>query len=164
VAAIWAAVREKVPEATLTIVGRGLAGEERELVGLPGIEVAGWVEPENLPLLFAKTGLAVIPWANTPANRARSSVKVRELMAAGLPIVAYAVGELPATLGDAAVLVPSGDVAAFADAVVSLMADPERAQRLAAAARAKALAEFDWAKLADVALSAYRAAGAESKA
>ncbi|MCX6031938.1 MAG: glycosyltransferase family 4 protein [Chloroflexi bacterium] len=160
VAAIWAAVREKVP-ATLTVVGRGLAGEERELAGLPGIEVAGWVEPERLPAIFAQTALAVIPWADTPANRARSSVKVRQLMAAGLPIVAYAVGELPATLGDAGVLVPPEDAVAFAEAVVGLMADPERAQRLGAAARAQAQAEFSWEKLAETALRAYRVAGAE---
>ncbi len=163
VAAIWVRVREKLP-ATLTVVGRGLAGEERELAGLPGIAVASWVEPEQLPAIFAKTSLAVIPWADTPANRARSSVKVRELMAAGLPLVAYAVGELPATLGDAGVLVPPGDAATFADAIVALMADPERAQRLSAAARARAQAGFDWAKLADVVLSAYQAAGVKREA
>ncbi len=162
VAGIWTAVREKAPDATLTVVGRGLAGEEQELVGLPGIEVAGWVEPENLPALFAKTALAVIPWTDTLANRSRSSVKVRELMAVGLPIVAFAVGELPTTLGDAGVLVPPGDAVAFAEAVVSLMADPERAQRLGAAARAQVQAEFNWEKLAETALRAYRAAGTKN--
>jgi len=148
----------------LTVIGRGLAGEERELAGLPGIEAAGWIEPEQMPVLFAKTGLAVIPWTDTPANRARSSVKVRELMAAGLPIVAYAVGELPATLGDAGVLVPPGDAAAFADAVVALMADPDRAQRLGEAARERAQAKFSWAKLVDVVLGAYQASSAKREA
>ena len=164
VTAIWAAVRERAPEAMLTVIGRGLAGEERELAGLPGIEAAGWIEPEQMPVLFAKTGLAVIPWTDTPANRARSSVKVRELMAAGLPIVAYAVGELPATLGDAGVLVPPGDAAAFADAVVALMADPDRAQRLGEAARERAQAKFSWAKLVDVVLGAYQASSAKREA
>jgi glycosyltransferase involved in cell wall biosynthesis len=155
VIAIWAAVRARLPEAVLTVVGRGLAGEERELVSVPGIELVGWVEPEGLPAIFAKSALAVIPWADTPANRARSSVKVRELMAAGLPLVAYAVGELPATLGDAAVLVPPRDVAAFAVAVVSLMTDRERARALGMAARARVQAEFNWEHLAEIALRAY---------
>jgi glycosyltransferase involved in cell wall biosynthesis len=143
----------------LTVVGRGLAGEERELIGQPGIEVLGWVEPEDLPVAFAKTALAVIPWRDMPANRARSSVKVRELMAAGLPIVAYAVGELPATLGDAGMLVLAGDAVAFADAVVSLMADPERVHSLGMAAQARVQAEFSWKRLAEIALRAYAAGG-----
>jgi glycosyltransferase involved in cell wall biosynthesis len=159
VVAIWARVRERIPQAVLTVVGRGLAGEERELIGQPGIEVLGWVEPEDLPVAFAKTALAVIPWRDMPANRARSSVKVRELMAAGLPIVAYAVGELPATLGDAGMLVLAGDAVAFADAVVSLMADPERVHSLGMAAQARVQAEFSWKRLAEIALRAYAAGG-----
>jgi glycosyltransferase involved in cell wall biosynthesis len=158
VVAIWRRVVEMAPEARLTVVGRGLAGEEAALAGLPGVEVAGWVEPEELPALFAKMTVAVIPWANTPANRARSSVKVRELMAAGLPMVAYAVGELPETLGEAGVLVPPGDEQGFAEAVVALLADPGRAAQLAAAARKRARAEFNWDRLAETALAAYAAA------
>ena len=90
-------------------MGRGLGGEERELVGVPGIAVQGWIEPAELPALLGRMSVAIVPWADTPSNQARHSAKVLELMAAGLPIVAYAVGELPATLGEAGVLVPPGD-------------------------------------------------------
>jgi glycosyltransferase involved in cell wall biosynthesis len=81
---------------------------------------------------------------------------VLELMAAGVPIVACAVGELPATLGDAAVLVPPGDEAAFARAVLSLLADPAMGRRMAAAARARVAGLFTWERLAAVAMAAYR--------
>ena len=137
------------------MVGRGLGGEERELAGLPGIEVRGWVEPAELPELFARMAVAIVPWADTPSNRARHSAKVLELMAAGLPIVAYAVGELPATLGDAGVLARPGDADAFAAAVAALMADPDRAARLGAAAGARVGAAFTWERTADAALQAY---------
>ncbi len=157
VVAIWRAVRARAPDATLTVVGRGLGGEERELAGLPGVEVAGWVEPESLPALFARMAVAVVPWADTPANRARSSVKVRELMAAGLPVVAYAVGELPVTVEGGGVLVPAGDVEAFAAAVAELLADPERARALGARAREWVLSEYAWDRLAEIALEAYAA-------
>ena len=50
----------------------------------PGIEWLGWIEPEDLPGVFARMRVAVVPWANTPTNRARHSVKVLEQMAAGL--------------------------------------------------------------------------------
>ena len=69
VAAIWARVRERVPDATLTVVGRGLGGEERELVGLPGITVQGWIEPAELPGLLGRMSVAIVPWADTPPIR-----------------------------------------------------------------------------------------------
>jgi glycosyltransferase involved in cell wall biosynthesis len=159
VAAIWARVRERMPGATLTVVGRGLAGEERELVGLPGITVQGWIEPAELPGLLGRMSVAIVPWGDTPPNRARHSAKVLELMAAGLPIVAYAVGELPATLGEAGVLVPPGDADGFAAAVAALLADPDRAAQLGAAAQTRVKSVFAWDRLVDVSLAAYAAAG-----
>ena len=156
VAGIWRRVAAWMPALRLTVVGRGLAGEERELGRLlPEAELLGWVEPREAAALFARSSLAMIPWADTPANRGRSSVKVRELMAAGLPLVAYAVGELPATLGDAALLAPAGDADAFAAAIVTLLTDPERAQRLGRAAQQRARERFAWNNLATVAREAY---------
>jgi glycosyltransferase involved in cell wall biosynthesis len=158
VIAIWGRVRERLPDARLTVIGRGVGGEERELAGVPGIDLAGWVEPEKLPALFAEMQVAVVPWADTPSNRARHSAKVLELMAAGLPVVAYAVGELPVTLGETGVLAPPGDAAAFAQAVAGLLTDVERARRLGVAAQLRVRERFGWSHLTDVALAAYAAA------
>jgi glycosyltransferase involved in cell wall biosynthesis len=158
VLAIWARVRERLPDARLTVVGRGVGGEARELSGAPGIEVVGWVEPEKLPALFAGMQVALVPWADTPSNRARHSAKVLELMSASLPVVACAVGELPATLGETGSLVPPGDAAVFAQAVAELLTDRERARRLGAAAQLRVHERFAWPRLADVALAAYAAA------
>jgi glycosyltransferase involved in cell wall biosynthesis len=159
VAAIWARVRDRVPNAALTVVGRGLGGEERELAGVPGISVQGWIEPGELSGLLGRMSVAVVPWGDTPPNRARHSAKVLELMAAGLPIVAYAVGELPATLGEAGVLVPPGDADAFAAAVAALLTEPDRAAQLGVAAQTRVKSVFAWDRLADVSLAAYAAAG-----
>ena len=158
VAATWVRVRKLMPGAELTVVGRGLGGEEQALAGLPGITLQGWIEPAELPGLLGRMSVAIVPWADTPPNRARHSAKVLELMAAGLPIVAYAVGELPETVGEAGVLVPPGDADAFAAAVAGLLADPDRAARLGAAAQTRAKSVFAWDRLADVSLAAYAAA------
>ena len=158
VLAIWARVRARLPDARLTVVGRGVGGEERALTGVPGIAVAGWVEPQSLPALFAGMQVAVVPWADTPSNRARHSAKVLELMAAGLPIVAYAVGELSVTLGETGVLVPPGDATAFAQAVTELLTDRERGRQLGVAAQLRVRERFAWSHLADVALAAYATA------
>lgn len=155
VAALWAEVRAALPEARLTVVGQGVGGEEQALRDAPGIAVAGWREPAELPALFARHRLAIAPWADTPANRARHSAKVLELMAAGLPVAAYGVGELPATLGEAGAVVAPGDRTALAGAIIGLLRDPARAVELGAAARTRVAACFDWDALAEVALRAY---------
>jgi glycosyltransferase involved in cell wall biosynthesis len=159
VVAIWGMVRDVMPTARLAVVGRGLAGEEEALRNVPGIDVLGWVEPDELPARFAAAQLATAPWTDTPSNQARHSAKVLELMEAALPIVAYAVGELPATLGDAGVLVAPGDEAAFARAIIALFGDDERARTLGERARRRILDGFTWDKLAEVAVAAYRVAG-----
>jgi glycosyltransferase involved in cell wall biosynthesis len=158
VAAIWGRVRESVPEARLTVVGRGLAGEEEVLRSAPGIDVLGWVEPSELPATLAGADLAVVPWSDTPSNRARHSVKVLELMGAELPIVAYAVGELISTVGDAGILVKPGDEVGFAVAVAALLGDRELARRLGALARRRVLEQFTWERLVQTAVLAYQAA------
>jgi glycosyltransferase involved in cell wall biosynthesis len=158
-AAVWRRVVVACPAARLYVVGQGLGGEERSLAAAaPNVEVVGWLEPAQMPALFGPMSVALAPWADTPANRARNSAKILELMAAGVPVVAYAVGELPATLGETGLLVPPGDAGAFAAAVVSLLADRTRGRQMGAAARSRVLAEYTWDRLAALALAAYEQA------
>lgn len=87
----------------------------------------------DLPDLLAAADVVVVPsrWEGQP-------LIVQEALHAGAPLVATAVGGLPALVGDAAVLVPPADGAALADAVAGLLDDPARAARYAAAARDRA--------------------------
>ena len=62
----------------------------------------------------------------------------QEAMRAGVPLVTTAVGGLPDLVGDAAVLVPSGDVDAIDQAVRDLLADDGRRADLASRAAAQA--------------------------
>jgi glycosyltransferase involved in cell wall biosynthesis len=71
--------------------------------------------------LLAAADLAVV----TSAWEARQ-LFAQEALSAGVPLVATAVGGLPELVGDAALLVPAGNVAAVDDAVRSLLADPAR--------------------------------------
>jgi glycosyltransferase involved in cell wall biosynthesis len=156
VAEIWRAVREREPAARLLVVGRGAQGEERELAELPGAEVAGWLERDERRAAFARAAVAIAPWADTAPNRARHSAKVLEVMAAGLPVVAYRVGELAVTPGAAGVLVAAGSANEFARAVVALLRDVSLAGSLGERGRALVLAHFNWDALAEIALAAYR--------
>jgi glycosyltransferase involved in cell wall biosynthesis len=65
------------------------------------------------------------------------SLALLEAMAAGLPVIATAVGGLPEVVADGETgwLIPPQDAAALAGALVRLLADPALAQRLGANAR-----------------------------
>ena len=73
-----------------------------------------------------------------------------EAMLAARPIVATAVGEVPAVLRDGAgTLVPPGDAAALAGALATLLADPAAARRLGAAAAQRAAQEYTLARMVE---------------
>ena len=69
-----------------------------------------------------------------------SPLKVYEYMAAGLPIVASAIGEIPALLeeGECGMLVPPGDVDALAASLDRLASDAELRRMLGHRARRSA--------------------------
>lgn len=70
-------------------------------------------------------------------------VAALEAMSAGVPVFAYRVGGLPEVVpADGGVLVAPFDVAALADAVHAVLADPPRHAALGRAARAHAIAHF----------------------
>lgn len=81
-----------------------------------------------------------------------------EAMAAGLPVVAGRAGALPETVehGRTGLLVERGSVEALADALDTLLADPERRRRMGAAGRARVLERFRWETIADRLLELYR--------
>lgn len=62
----------------------------------------------------------------------------QEALRAGVPLVATAVGGIPDLVGDAAVLVPPGDVDAIDEAVRGLLADEDRRATLARRGTARA--------------------------
>ena len=150
-------VVEQIPTAKLVVVGKGFNGEEDQLlaqaeaIGLRGsIEYAGWMDVAALPDYFAQASVAIHPFDDTLINRAKCSVKLIDLMSAGVPVVADAVGQNAEYIrhNETGVLVPSGDTAAMAQAVIDLWRDRERADRLGQAATQDMLERFSWDRLA----------------
>ena len=95
----------------------------------------------DVPDLLAAADVAVLSsdWEGYP-------LAAQEALRFGVPLVATAVGGVPALVGDAAVLVPPGDPGALGEALASLLADDERRRGLASAGRAKAQ---EWPTLAE---------------
>jgi glycosyltransferase involved in cell wall biosynthesis len=88
---------------------------------------------DDIPDLLAAADLVVLPsrW------EARALI-AQEALHAGVPLVATDVGGMRELVGEAAVLVPYGDPAAFARAVTDLLADAKRRTALSIAGRAQA--------------------------
>ncbi|WP_369367509.1 glycosyltransferase family 4 protein [Streptomyces sp. CG4] len=80
---------------------------------------------EDVPELLAAADLALL----TSSWESRS-VLAQEALYARVPLIATRVGGIPDLVGEAAELVPYGDPDALADAVVRLLADPERREEL----------------------------------
>jgi glycosyltransferase involved in cell wall biosynthesis len=80
---------------------------------------------------------------------------VLEAMAAGAPVVASDIAAIREVAGDAAVLVPPGDAASWAQAIEALLADgPRRADMIEQGRRRAKL--FTWASTAAATLEVYR--------
>jgi glycosyltransferase involved in cell wall biosynthesis len=153
------------PRARLLVVGEGFFGEEADLdemltaSGLSDHAVfTGWVEAERLPGYFTASDLAIFPYDDTQINRTKCSVKLTDLLAAGLPVVADAVGQNAEYIldGGTGLLVPPEDDAAFADAVLRLLADPDLRAQLGAAAARRMREHFAWPTLVEEVEKAYR--------
>jgi L-malate glycosyltransferase len=131
-----------VPRARFEIWGEGPLGSELEAridtLGLTqSIKLNGATNaPENA---LRRCHVFVHP----SLSEASSNV-VLEAMATGLPVVATTAGGTPALVehGRSGLLVPPGDSKALATALVSVLNDPGLANRLATAARSRAVTEF----------------------
>jgi glycosyltransferase involved in cell wall biosynthesis len=132
----------------------------RHLEGLaarrPGrIVLRGALLNRELPAVMAPAGIFAFPtiW-HEPFG-----MPPVEAMAAGLPVVAGRAGALPETVdhGRTGLLVERGSVEALAEALDSLLADPQRRRAMGEAGRARVQERFRWDTLADRLLDLYRA-------
>ena len=83
-----------------------------------------------------------------------------EGMASRAPLIATAVGEVPMLVEEnvSGVLVPAENVEALANALVALLKDPERRQRLGRAGRERIEREFSATRMTADYLAVYEAA------
>ncbi|MBE1514228.1 glycosyltransferase family 4 protein [Nesterenkonia halotolerans] len=120
------------------------------------VEFTGPVAPEHVPAALRRFDIAAAPYPAPPAGTPHyfSPLKVYEYLAAGVPILASAVGELPellagsASTGPAGEAVPAGDVDALTASLISLIQDPAQRARLGAAGRLKVETEHTWVQRA----------------
>ncbi|HUX87486.1 MAG TPA: glycosyltransferase, partial [Chloroflexota bacterium] len=156
-AALVACLHRLRPAVHFLVVGKGLGGEAEEfqqLVAEDGlanvVHQVGWRPAADLPQYFAAADVAVYPLDDTLLNRAKCLMKLVDLLLAGVPLVADAVGQATEYVqhDETGLLVAPGDVHAMTQAVTALLDAPERRRRLGQAARSALLRDWTWERQA----------------
>jgi polysaccharide biosynthesis protein PslH len=155
---IFPLVRQRMPDAVFHLVGANPAHTIQELAGRPGIRLSA-----DLPdLRPAVCGARIYVCAIRHGTGLKS--KMLEAMAMRLPIVCYpgsTVG-LEATPGAQYLL--AGNPREFADHVLALLADGDRADTLAQAGRQLVVDRYSWASRAQAYEELYARAIEERRA
>lgn len=149
-------IQDVHPDASLTLVGAGtedarlraLASE----LGLQNVTFAGRVAPQAIAAFYTDHDIYL---QSPDIDNMPSSVL--EAFASGLPVVSTEAGGMPAIVrhGQDGLLAPLDDDATLAAHVLHLLADPEWARSLAAAAHAT-LQNYTWNQVRAQWLALYR--------
>jgi phosphatidylinositol alpha-1,6-mannosyltransferase len=147
------AIRRRVPGAALLLVGDGPYHDRlRRLAVQHGVEehvvLTGPVRWDELPAHHAVADVFALPCR----TRGRGldveglGIVLLEAAATGLPVLAGDSGGAPETVrrGETGQVVSGRDPVAVADALVELLADPDRARAMGAAGRAWMRRDWQW--------------------
>jgi glycosyltransferase involved in cell wall biosynthesis len=135
---------KNLPEAKLLLVGKGEARPKLEALvadlGLQRQIIFTGYRDQDLPAVLA----AMDCFALMGAGSDESCRAALEAMAAGKPVVGRKVGALPETVvdGETGLLLPEDQPELLAQAIFSILAEPERAMLMGAAGKRRVEREF----------------------
>jgi glycosyltransferase involved in cell wall biosynthesis len=159
-----AIVRERYPQARMTVAGSGpeldnLIALARDVGVADAVRFTGRVEHARVPAIYAEADVALNP--SLVDNMPNS---VLEAYASGVPVVSTNVGGVPDIVVDgvSGVLVPVGDPAAMALAVLRLLEDGSLAARLTHAGLEEAQ-RYAWPQVKGQWFEAYLRCAARSR-
>lgn len=123
----------------------------QEQVNMPGM-----VLDRSLFRRYLSTAdIALAPERSNALNDKSTFIKIAEYMAMAKPIVAYDLKETRHTAGDAAVFVPSGELEGYCLALVRLLEDPDRRERMGNSGLDRVKRQFHWGHQKGYLLEAY---------
>lgn len=121
----------------LEILARSLGVEQH-------ISFPGFLGDEELMAWLSTADVCMAPDPLIPVNQLCTSIKIMEYMSCGKPIVCFDLAEAHYSAGPAAVYIESDDPAQFGDAILDLLDDSARQQRMGEAGLQRVRQEFNW--------------------
>ena len=135
---VFPLIRQQTPDARFVVVGKEPHARVQELASQPGVMVTGYVP--DIRAHIAAAAVYVVPLRMGGGTR----LKVLEAMAMRSAIVSTRLGCEGFPLEDDQVVAFADEPAAFAKAVVTLLRDPARRQRMGEAGRQFVEAHYGW--------------------
>jgi glycosyltransferase involved in cell wall biosynthesis len=153
---VWPLVRRRRADARLILAGRNPSAAVRDLAGC-GVEVTGTVK--DLGAVYAKAMVAVAPLQAGGGSR----LKILEAMDLGRPIVSTTIGAegLEDLIGVGVAV--ADDPVGFADQIVALLDDPNRARAMGLQGRTAVHARHTWSAALAPLVGRLRAVGATQR-
>jgi glycosyltransferase involved in cell wall biosynthesis len=149
----WPAVRHRIPDAQLTIVGDGPERAALEAAAPAGVTFVGAVPHRDTHRATANAWILVFPSLGfEPLGLAAIEAMMR-----GVPVVASRVGGLPevVTADETGLLVAPNDAPALANALVALLSDRQRCEQMGTRAREVATRSYSEDAYVDGLLTVY---------
>jgi glycosyltransferase involved in cell wall biosynthesis len=130
------------------------------------VTFTGWADDATIVRYLNTTDLCVSPDPYNSFNDKCTMNKIVEYMALGRPVVMFDLTEGRVSAGDAAIYARNNDPVAMADAILELIADPERRARMGEIGHRRVERDLSWQHSAPILLAAYDAvfAGQEARA
>lgn len=149
VADLLEAAAQATVDWSLRIIGDGpereALADRATALGLT-VDFRGAVAPQDMSSHLAGSAIGVAPYPDLGGQDQQyfSPLKVLEYMAAGLPVVASDVGQIPQLLSGVGILVEPSNPTALARQIDALAADPEARADLGLRSRERAIEQHSW--------------------
>ncbi|HEY9375776.1 MAG TPA: glycosyltransferase family 4 protein, partial [Jiangellaceae bacterium] len=147
-------------DVAFTFMGAGDSYDEivalRDDLGLrDSVEMPGRVPDDTVREVLSTADVGLSPDPKNPLNDVSTMNKTLEYMAFELPVVAFDLKETRVSAGAAASYVPSGDIGAYARAMVELLDDEAKREVMGRTGRRRIEEELGWAYQRDAYVGVY---------
>jgi glycosyltransferase involved in cell wall biosynthesis len=132
-------IKAAAPQTHFLVIGEGAMKEGliQRTQGMSHLHITGY--RDDIADCLAALDILLIPSLNDGFN-----LVAVEAMASSKPIVATAVGGLPEVIGNAGILIRSGDSGRMAEETIKLLNSPRLRKEIGARGRKRATALFSW--------------------